>query len=220
MQINTTTTILVLLLLAITFYLVKSKENYTTYLITPDLITETPVDIGYWRLGYGQPLPYEDISGYSPMLEQQENFVGADSERRTSTCLDDNLQPLEGYPKHGFEPVCEMTFPKEKAPKIMGLDIPMRSVAKSDNRYLIGQWVHFGKGYEYGTTGKEILDVYLFSIDPTRNLYRYAVKTKNGEFYELTFDIERYGLEDGYIFTVEQLNKEFLFRENKRTVYM
>ena len=124
MQLETTIiTILALLLLVITFYLVKSKENYTTYLITPDLITETPVDIGYWRLGYGQPLPYEDISGYSPMLEQQENFVGAESEQRIGTCLDDNLQPLEGYPKHGFEPVCEMTFPKEKAPKIMGLDI-------------------------------------------------------------------------------------------------
>jgi len=217
MQTETTIiTILVLLLLSIIFYLMKPKESYTTYLITPDLIAETPVDLGYWRLGYGQPLPYEDISGYSPMLEQ-ENFIGSNSEQRVGTCLDDNLQPLEGYPKHGFEPVCEMSFPKQKAPKIMGLDIPMQSVAKSDEKYLIGQWVHFGKGF---SDDKETVDVYLFSIDPTRNLYRYAVKTKNGEFYELTFDIERYGLEDGYIFTVEQLNKEFLFRQNKHTVYM
>lgn len=158
-----------------------------------------------------------------------ETFVGAESERDEGSCVNNKFQQLNGYPQHGFVQKCDLEFPKDVALspdaspetretdaiirgwKSLGLNVPMVLATKSDKNYEIGAWVHAGKGI---ADDGETIDVYQFNIDPANNLFRYSVQTKNGDQYMLTFDPNRYGLEDGYRFEVNELNKVFLFRKD------
>jgi hypothetical protein len=237
-----TLAIFIIVAVLTTFY--RHKENFYTYVNTPQVTGIFPTYAGSWTAGPGYPYLYWYPRGYAPYrypyrfrypfrrrrpfaprypyrypryLEsfKVEPFVGADSERNHS-CVTNDGRPFSGYPEHGFEPVCGLKFPRDNPGKLpTKLDIPMYTATKNARDYQIGAWVHLGKGF----AADQIVDVYQFNIDPARDLYGYGVKTACGQFIELTFDINKYGLEDGYRFHVSELNKTFLLRKDPEFLY-
>lgn len=155
----------------------------------------------------------EHTNGFSK--KNLEKFVGSSDERNYS-CVNNQGQMFSGYPEHGFAPVCDLRFPRDIPPKMpTKLDIPMITATKSAKNYQIGEWVHFGKGY----ANDMIVDVFQFNINPAKDQYYYVVRTDCGQTFNLDFNINVYGLEDGYRFFVPGLNKIFLLRKDYEFAY-
>ena len=224
---------LIILIIVTTIYLLKDRENfYTTYVNTPSLKAIYPTDIGYSFGWSGYPFSYYYQPGTLPYRRHyRRNYrrpyrrpfseyftTGGESERNNGNCVKDCNSKLYsyGYPKHGFEKICELETPKDTICNPLGkVDLPMLSPIIPDRNYEIGRWVFLGHGFPIETKNyNSVVKVQQFNIDPSRQLYRFRIETQCN-LIDLDVKSPCEGLVDGYTFYVPELKQKFLLRTEK-----
>lgn len=225
---------LIVLIMITTVYLLKSNEGfYTTYLNSPNMRGIYPTDIGYYYGWSGAPFLYTR-PGFLPYNRRRfrrrfyprfrrpyfaEYFTtGGESERNNGNCVKDCESKLYsyGYPKHGFEKICELETPKDTICNPLGrVDLPMLSPIIPDKNYEIGRWVFLGHGFPIESKNyNKVVNVHQFNIDPSRQLYRFRIEAE-GQLIDLDVKSPCEGLVDGYTFYVPELRQKFLLRTTK-----
>lgn len=103
-----------------------------------------------------------------------------------------------------------------------GLFGPMLTSIKSPKDYALGQWVFAGSAFTDNPNDFTNVSVYQLNLDPGRNLFRYTVKTKNGQFIPINLQQNHDRLEDGDRFKIQGMEGkgDFVFSEADKYAYV
>ena len=103
-----------------------------------------------------------------------------------------------------------------------GMFGPMLTSIKSPKDYYIGQWVNAGTAYTDNPNDFTFVDVEQLNLDPGRDLFRYRVRTKDGQIIPINLQQNHDHLEDGDRFKIQGMEGkgDFIFVEADKYAYV